>query len=88
MATYNIEEGGLRSEGGKTFMHVTFKAVDGRSITCDHEVESEDPVVIGRALQAAANEFEGRPVEVDVPPVIETGVDLQFVEPPAVAPIE
>lgn len=81
MSTFNVEEGSIRSEGGKTFMTVTFKAADGRSSTEHYEVESIDNAAIERSLQAAANEFEAR---VSVAPAaisIETGVDITFVEP-------
>ena len=62
-------------------MTVTFKAADGRSISCDHEVESVDSVVIERTLQAAADEFEARVVAVPAAVSIQTGKDLTFVEP-------
>lgn len=81
MATFNLEEGSIRSEGGKTFIMVTFKAADGRSSTEHYEVESIDNVAIERTLQAAADEFEARVVAVPAAVSIQTGKDLTFVEP-------
>jgi hypothetical protein len=80
MATFNIEEGSIRSEGGKTFMTVTFKAADGRSSTEHYEVESEEAHAVQCTLQNAADEFERRWFGVKPPIVLVTGKDIEYRE--------
>ena len=78
MSTFNIKKDSICSEGGKTFMTVTFKAADGRSISCHHEVESENEEAIQRALQVAADEFEARPSDEKHTVTLETGKDIEY----------
>lgn len=78
MATFNIENDSVRVEGGKTFIKVTFKAEDGRSISCHHEVESENEEVIKRELQVAADEFEARLSDEKRTVTLETGKDIEY----------
>jgi hypothetical protein len=84
MSKFNIKEGSIKVLGGvKTAMEVMFKAEDGRSVTCNHEVESVEVDEIERQLQLSANEFEGRKSEEAKTPELETGKDLfkVFLEP-------
>lgn len=76
MAKFNIKADSVKMAGDKTAMEVTFKADDGRSVTCYHEVESLDKDTIMQELQNAADEFEKREAKQKEIPPLETGKDL------------